>query len=348
MWFARGDGKSSYHWVYHIPEDRHDGLPVGSINGTGLDTGLIHQLIDRIVNDTYKDVNSILLIKDGKLILEEYFYGFNADSLHELRSATKSFTSALIGIATDRGLLRGADQKIAPLFTGYDLGNDARKQHITIGDLLTQRSGLACDDDDDNSSGNETKIYPTGDWIKTILGLPMAGDPGVQASYCSGNVLLLDRIVEKASGQRLCDFAGQNLFAPLGIKKFKWDFVPDSTHQEDFGQLCLRPRDMAKFGLLYLNQGRWAGKEVISKVWIAASLYKHADLRGLSYGYLWWCENLQSNGKVFKGFAAKGNGGQRIFLWPDQHMLAVITAGNYNSQSPANQLLIECVLADLK
>ena len=103
---------------------------------------------------------------------------------------------------------------------------DARKQAITIGDLLTQRSGLACDDNNENSPGNETKIYPTGDWLKTILALPMAVDPGKQAAYCSGNSLLLDRIVEKVSGQRLHDFARQNLFAPLGIGKFQWDFVP--------------------------------------------------------------------------------------------------------------------------
>jgi CubicO group peptidase (beta-lactamase class C family) len=347
MWFARGDGKYPYHWAYQIPKDQKDGLPVESIINSGLDTGLIHKMIDRIVDGTYKDINSILLIRDGKLVLEEYFYGFTADSLHQLRSATKSFTSALTGIAIDKGLLKDTSQKIAQLFKGYDLGDDSRKQKIFIADLLTQRSGLACDDDDNNSPGNETKIYPTGDWIKTILSLPMAGEPGKQASYCSGNVLLLDRIVEKVSGQSLHNFAAKNLFTPLGIRKFVWDFVPDQTHQESFGQLALRPRDMAKFGLLYLNQGQWNGKQVVSREWVAASLHKQTDLRDLGYSYLWWCEDLRSGGKVFRGIAAKGNGGQRIFLWPDQHMIAVITASNYNSHSPANQLLIECVLAGL-
>jgi hypothetical protein len=287
MWFARGDDKTPYHWKYHKPDDLHDGIPVGSITGSGLDTALIHVMIDRVVNGTYKDVNSILLIKNGKLILEEYFYGFTADSLHELRSATKSFSSALIGIAMDKGLLKGVDQKIAGLFPGYDLGNDPRKLKITIGDLLTQRSGLGCNDDDEKSPGNETKIYPTGDWIKTILGFPMACDPGTQAAYCSGNILLLDKILEKVSGERLKEFARQNLFSPLGTKKFAWDFIPDSTHQEDFGQVRLTPRDMAKFGLLYLNRGRFSGRQVISAAWVDSSLYKHTDLRGLGYGYLW-------------------------------------------------------------
>jgi len=349
MWFARGNNKLPFHWVYSPPKDMHDGIPTGSLINSGLDTGLIHTMINRIVNQSYSDINSILIIKEGKLVLEEYFYGFTADSLHQLRSATKSFASALVGIAVDKHLIKSTDEKLLSFYPEYSIANpDDRKKAITIQDMLTQRSGFACDDDDDNSAGNENKIYPTHDWIKTMLDLPMINEPGKVGSYCSGNVILLDGIVEKTSHQKLHDFAAENLFSKLGVKRFNWDFVPDQSHQESFGQISLRPRDMAKFGMLYLNNGKWKGIQVISADWVKQSITKHSNIRGIDYGYLWWCEDLTANGKVYRGAAAKGNGGQRIFIWPDQKMIAVITAGNYNTQSPANRMLIDCVLGGLK
>jgi CubicO group peptidase (beta-lactamase class C family) len=349
MWFARGNNKVPYHWVYSQPKNMHDGIPTGSLINSGLDTGLIHTMITRIVNQNYNDVNSILIIKNGKLVLEEYFYGFTADSLHQLRSATKSFSSALVGIAVDKHLIKSTSEKLLTFYPEYPVANlDERKKAITIQDMLTQRSGFACDDDDGNSAGNENKIYPTSDWIKTMLDLPMINEPGKVGSYCSGNIMLLNRIVEKVSHQKLHDFAAENLFSKLGVKKFDWDFVPDQSHQESFGQVSLRPRDMAKFGMLYLSNGKWNGMQIISADWIKQSITKHSNIRGIDYGYLWWCEDLTANGKIYRGAAAKGNGGQRIFIWPDQNMIAVITAGNYNTQSPANRMLIDCVLGGLK
>jgi CubicO group peptidase (beta-lactamase class C family) len=348
MWYARSPGKP---FVYHykIPAETRDGLPTGSIVHSGLDTALMRKLINRIVGGSYPNVHSILIVKDGKLILEEYFYEYDAGTLHQLRSATKTFASALVGIAIDKGLIKSVEDRVIPYFPEYSILNlDARKEAITIKNLLTQESGLACNDDDPGSPGNETKIYPTDDWANSILNLPMEESPGHKGSYCSGNIILLDRIVEKSSHQSLHDFAAQNLFGKLGITDFKWDFVPDKSHEDDFGQVNLKPRDMAKFGLVYLNGGQWKGTQIISANWVSQSLSKHSTVRGIDYGYLWWREPLTANGVVYEGMAAKGNGGQRIFIWPDQNMVAVITAGNYNAQSPANKLLIECVLGGLK
>lgn len=181
-----------------------------------------------------------------------------------------------------------------------------------------------------------------------MLDLPMIDDPGSNGSYCSGNVILLNRIVEKASQRSLYDFARDNLFSKIGVRNFKWEFVPGKSHAEGFAQLYLRPRDMAKFGLLYLNGGQWKGQQVIAKEWVEQSLTKHSVVDGIDYGYLWWCEPLTANGVTYNGVAAKGNGGQRIFLWPALNMVAVVTAGNYNTQSPSNKLLIECILAGVK
>jgi CubicO group peptidase (beta-lactamase class C family) len=333
-WIARKDTR----YQYRIPADRHDGLPTGSIINSGLDTALIHTLIDRIIDGTYPDVHSILLIKDGKLILEEYFYGYNAHTRHQLRSASKSITGIVTGIAISKGLIRGTDEKISRYFPTYKIAD------ITIHDLLTQQSGLACDDRDPNSPGNEVKIYPNNDWISYILQLPMSYTPGTKARYCSGNTILLDRIIETASGQSLSAFAKANLFAPLGIHDYKWEFAPDKIHENDFGQLHMLPLDMAKIGLLVLNKGQWKGKQVLPPDFVQASVTKQSVVDGMDYGYLWWLETL--NG--IPGIAAKGNGGQRIFIWPGLNMVAVVTAGNYNQQSPANKLLMECVLKGLQ
>jgi CubicO group peptidase (beta-lactamase class C family) len=346
IWYARPPGAT---YKYHVPLQKQDGLPTGQLAGSGLDTSLISKMIERITNDTYSNVHSVLLLKDGKLILEEYFYEYDANKLHELRSASKTFISALIGVAVAQGFIKNLDKPVISYFPEYQIQNlDPRKNAIKIENMLTQQSGLACDDRDPNSLGNETKIYPTNDWIKSILNLPMDGNPGQKAQYCSGNSLVLGKIIEKSSKQTLHEFAEKYLFGPLGTTDFKWAYVLNQDHQDDYGQLYLKPRDMAKLGLVYLNGGKWNGKQIIPENYVAQSLAKHAVVDGIDYGYLWWCEPLTAGGVKYKGMAAKGNGGQRIFLWPEQNMVAVITAGNYNTQSPANKMLIECVLNGLR
>lgn len=346
IWYARPLAEK---YQYMVPKQQNDGLSPGRLAESGLDTSLIKLMVDRIIDGTYPNVHSILLVKDGKLVLEEYFYEYDADRLHQLRSASKSFISALVGIANDKGFIKKLDTPVLSFFSDYQFDNlDSEKKSIVIKDMLTQRSGLACNDRDPNSLGNETKIYPTKDWVKFVLDLPMGGKPGEIAQYCSGNTLVLGRVVEKSSKLSLHDFAKKYLFDPLGTKNFKWDFVLSQSYQDDFGQLYLAPRDMAKFGLLYLNGGKLNGKQIISEEYVAQSLTKHSVVDGMDYGYVWWLETLVANGISYKGMAAKGNGGQRIFLWPEQNMVAVITSGNYNTQSPANKMLIDCVLGGLK
>ena len=347
MWFPRGNVKN-FNWQYKQPANLRDGLQTGSMIKSGLDTGLIHTMINRIVNRTYKDIHSILIIKDSKLIVEEYFYDNDVNKLHQLRSASKSFSSAMVGIAIDKHLIKSREEKVLPFYTEYKIGNmDARKASIRIVDMLTQRSGLACDELNQKSPGNELKIYPQHDWVKYVLNLPMIDTPGKTGLYCSGNIFVLNRLVEKVSGMKLHEFAKVNLFDKLGVKNFDWDFVPDETHQDSYSQVYLRSRDMAKFGMLYLNHGRWNGQQIISREYVDESITKHSHVEDLEYGYLWWCEDLTVNGVTYEGAAAKGNGGQRIFIWPKLNMVAVITAGNYNTPSPANKMLMECVLAGL-
>jgi CubicO group peptidase (beta-lactamase class C family) len=172
----------------------------------------------------------------------------------------------------------------------------------------------------------------------------MLEPPGESGRYCSGGVILLGRIVEKASGRRLPDFAAENLFRKLGINNYRWNFKPDSSSFDDACQLHMRPRDMAKLGLLYMNEGHWQGRQIISREWVKASLSKRSVVRRTDYGYLWWRQFLNVDGTRVDGVAAKGNGGQRIYLWPSLDLLVVITGASYNEQSPSDEIQIKYIL----
>ena len=346
MWYPRYvAGGGPFEYKYAAPEKLDDGLTVGSIENAGLDAAAIKQMVEKIADGTHKNVHSVLIVKDGKLVVEEYFYEYDRDRLHQLRSTTKSFISALIGIAIEKGFIKSKNEAVLPFFPEYDPKNpSADKKTITIENLLTHQSGLDCDDDDQKSAGNELKMGVSPDWVKFTLDLPMNDKPGSRAKYCSGGVIVLGRIVEKATGKSINDFAAQHLFKPLGITNFKWNFKPDSSSVETFCQINLTPRDMIKFGLLYLNGGKYNGKQIISSQWIEDSLAKHSVVNGTDYGYLWWRQWLSVNGKRADGVAAKGYGGQRIYLWPNLNMVVVVTGGNYGDRSPSDELLIKYIL----
>ncbi len=346
MWFARrSPGKGPYQFTASIPPDLKDGLEVGSLQEAGLNVALIGKMVEQIANETHKNVDSVLLIKKGKLVLEEYFYQYDRDRLHQLRSATKSVVSALVGIALDKKLIASKEEKVVPFFPEYEIKNgSAEKRAITVEHLLACESGLACEDGNPKSPGEELKMNASPDWVRFILDLPMVEPPGETGRYCTGGVILLGRMVEKASGKRLADFAAENLFGQLGITKYRWNFKPDSSSFDDACQLHMRPRDMAKLGLLYANEGQWQGKQVISREWVKASLAKHSVVRGIDYGYLWWQQWLNVNGTRVEGVTAKGNGGQRIYLWPSLDLLVVITGSSYNEQSPSDDIQVRYIL----
>jgi CubicO group peptidase (beta-lactamase class C family) len=346
MWYARRSvGDAPYKYSYTVPTALNDGLQVGSLQQAAVSLAPIALMAEEVAQETHKNIHSILLIRHGKLVLEEYFYQYDREKLHQLRSATKSVVSALVGIAIDKKLIPNKDAKVLSFFPDYRLDNmTAQKEQITLEHLLTNQSGLACEDSDPSSPGNEIKMGLTPDWPRFILDLPMLEAPGEVGRYCSGGVILLGRIVEKASAKNLSDFAAENLFSKLGITNYKWVFKPDNSNAEDFCQLHMRPRDMAKLGLLYLNEGRWNDTQVISRDWVKASLSSHSTVNKTDYGYLWWRQWLNVDGKRVDGITAKGNGGQRIYLWPTLDMVVVITGGSYNEQSPSDEIQIKYLL----
>jgi CubicO group peptidase (beta-lactamase class C family) len=345
IWYPRGTNSSDYTYTYKQPKEDNDGLKTGNFDNTGLDKRLLSEMVHKIVDGTYPNVHSILIIKDGKLVFEEYFYEYNKNKLHELRSATKSFISALTGIAIDKGYIKSKNEKVLLYFPEYTFKNltDAKKL-ITIENLLTNQSGLDCDTYNPKAVGNESIMAYEKDWIQYSLDLPMNDSPGGIGQYCSSNPIIMGRIIEKTTKMTLPEFATQTLFKELGIKNFDWHFKPDPSSGETFCQITLRSRDMAKFGLLYLNNGLWNDKQVIPKEWVEESLAKHSVVAGLDYGYLWWTKYLDADGVRYYGKLAQGNGGQKIYIFKELNLVTVVTAGHYNMQSSSNELNAKYIL----
>ena len=349
MWYPRWSDSKDKSYQYQQPKSKKDGLLCGNVKGSGLDGELLKEMVQKIIEGQYPNVHSILIIKDGRLVFEEYFYEHHMEKLHELRSATKSFVSALTGIAIDKGMIKSQEAKVLDFFPEYNFTNTVNaKKQITIENLLTNQSGLDCDVSDPNSIGNESVMNNSSDWIKFTLDLPMLDSAGAKGRYCSGNPIVLGRIIEKVSKQKLPEFAKEVLFDPLNINKFVWNFKPDKSSVETFCQLYLTSRDMAKFGLLFLDHGQWQGKQIISDNWVRQSLTKHSVVQGVNYGYLWWNKYLEVGSKKFYAFGAQGNGGQKIYIWPEQNMVTVITGGNYNTQSPSDELIKRFILPPFK
>lgn len=350
---ARPVGKdgTAAAYRYEIPADIGDGIRVGNAVEAGLDTAVIARMVQRVVDGSYPDVHGILVYRGGRLVIEEYFYGYDRGRPHQMRSASKSVVSALVGIAIDRGALTGVAELVTKrlAYSGY-ANPDPRKDALTLRDLLTMQSGLACDDWNGASPGNESRVYQSEDWVKFVLDLPMVTQPGTHGSYCSGNVMVAGRMVERATGKPLPAFAQENLFDPLGIRAsdVRWNYTLSSSNAATFAQLYMRPRDMLKLGILFQQQGLWNGRQVISREWVARSMGEWSTVGDQKYGYFWWHQWVMvaapGGQRHVDMIVATGNGGQKIFLVPSLDLIVVLTGGNYNTQSPAMSIMAKDLL----
>ncbi len=347
---VRADGRPA-PYVYVVPADLDDGLAGGDVSDVGMDTAAVARLVNRVVDGTYPDMHAIVVYRGGKLAVEEYFYDYDRDRPHQLRSASKSIISALAGIAIDRGLVEGDTALVTGLLPYERYAHpDPRKASLKLRDMLTMRSGLECNDWDPASPGNESRVYQSADWVKFVLDLPLSEAPGTHGSYCSGNVFVTGRIVERATRMSLPAFAQQNLFTPLGIRArdVRWNFTLDSSNATTFGQVYLRPRDMLKIGILFEQHGNWKGRRIISRDWVARSTAHWSHVGDQDYGYFWWHQwvTIPTTAGTHRVdmVVASGNGGQRIFLVPSLDLVVVMTGGNYNSQSPASAIMVKEIL----
>ena len=338
---------------YRAPRNLRDGIPVGDVAKSDLGAEAAARIISGVLDQTWPDVDGVLIFQGGKLVLEEYFYGYDRDTPHQLRSATKSVVSAVVGAAVANGAVT-LDEPVLPRLGYATVANpDPRKSAITLRHLLTLQSGLDCDDHVAGSPGGENQLYATPDWIRVMVDLKMVDTPGTVGHYCTGAVFLASRTAEKATGRALPDYAQEHLFSPLGIRRADWTWNHDLTNaNKQFGMMAMRPRDMLKFGMLYANEGRWGKKQVLPAAWVKESLSSLSRVENTAYGYYWWRMSLQvatpdGPRRVYMS-AAQGNGGQKIYLVPELDLIAVFTGSRYNTgDAPPNKIMASVVLPAL-
>lgn len=321
---ARPDGSDGtpLGYSYTPPAQLADGIGVANAADTGFPVTLAERLVNGIIDGTYPDVHSLLIYHRGSLVLEEYFYGFDRDSPHEMRSFSKSVISLLSGAAVDRDLLSADEPALDSLgYSGF-ANPDPRKAKVTLKQLLSNQSGLACDEHDSDSPGHEVKLYETADWVKAFVDLPMIADPGTAGRYCSAGFYTAGRLVERAAGRPLADFADDALFGPLGIRRadWNWDFTLDRSQRNDFAQIHLRPRDMLKLGMLIRDRGKWNGRQVISGDWIDAAVSKQSRVDDSDYGlgiwHRWYGLSTATGQRRVDTILLTGNGGQKVQIVP--------------------------------
>jgi len=299
------------------------------------DTQPIQNLIQKIAIEDIPNIQALLLLQHENIIIEEYFYGFNANMVHDTRSLSKSFASTLIGIMIDQHYIEDLNQPILDFnsdFTDKTLLNwDDRKKEITLKHLMTMSSGLAMNDFDEDSPGHEDKMYEQDvelNWYKYVLDLPMKYDPGTTSRYGTGGVNLLGSAIEDATQRTIEELVDEYLFGPLGIQNYYLNLSPkDDVYLG--GGWHLRPRDLAKIGVMMNNDGKWQEKRILSSGWIRKALTVHTQIDGQDYCLNWWHFTISYNDKKYDVYHASGNGGQYLMLIPELQLTLVIMASNY-------------------
>jgi len=332
----------------------------GSLSDAGLAEMKLQAMEDRIKSGEFKKIGSVLVARHGKLVYETYFEG-DGNTLRDTRSATKSITDTLIGIAMREGKLSGVGTRVfsvLPEHVSRVQNPDPRKSEITIEDFLTMSSPLECDDWNDVSRGNEEKMYLVEDWTQFIFDLPIRGrmrigeqvapSPyGRSFSYCTGGVFTLSELLEKQTGVRVDRYAQQKLFTPLGIAQAVWVYSPLNIPQTG-GGLRLTSRDLLKIPQLYLNGGDWNGSPIVDAAWVKDSTTPHARIdMDTEYGYLWWLKSFKVDGKSYPAFYMNGNGGNKVLGIPSLDMAVAVTSTNYNAKGMHEQtekLLVDFIL----
>ncbi len=353
----KNPSKSEPGYVYRIPKLVDGDWDVASLADAGIDPEPLVLFMKGLLEAGDHHFHCILIVKDGQLVFEEYFSGddveldeqvpnsgkltytykdFDRNTLHFQGSAVKSFISAWVGIAIDKGFIAGTNQTLFSFFPEYSHLADGAKSNITIGQMLTMTSGLPWDDDSYpiyDPRNDEYQMVFNEDPIGYVLQTPLFALPGRIFEYNSGTTYLLGQIVKRSSGMSLTDFTEGYLFGPLGIQSSRWASSRHNEGEISTTGLYLRPRDMARFGQLYLQEGMWGESRIIPKDWVTDSTMEYVHFSGselpftTGYGYQWWLGSFSSG--PTRTYIAAGWGGQLIFVLPEINMVVVLTGGDY-------------------
>lgn len=325
-----------------------------TLSSAGMDVSLIEQMNKRINSAVFKDITSVVVIREGKLWLEEYFNGSDKATLHDTRSVGKSFVSALMGMAIKDGYLSHEEETLDHFYDLEKYQNyHPAKNNITLKSLLTMTSPFDGTDLDDESPGHENKMYQSTDWVRFVLGLPLDNDKSKASrwDYFTGGAVVLGDILHQTIPGGLEIYAGQNLLNPLGFTDFQWEYTPQKV-VNTAGGLRLRSIDLAKFGQLYLNKGSWNGKQLLSPEWCTKSLARQVEIsKNEGYGYLFWNKVMESGNHQYNVSYASGNGGNKIYIFNDLSLVVVITSKAYDQvygHVQSDRLLAEYILKALQ
>jgi len=336
-----------------VPAARDDGWPLASADdGKLIDRDALCRMAGQLTASG-ANIHAVVVARGGKLVFERYFRGdeqvpgrfyghrienvtFDADTLHNMKSASKSVMSLALGIAIDRGLIRSANQPVFDFFPELSDLRSPEKDRIQLVHVLMMAMGLKWVEatpstgDYDN---DEARMHMASDQCRYVLGLPVTAPAGQAFFYNTGALALVSSVIRKATGQPVDEFIRVNLFEPLGITHAEWERYRGEA--DTGGGLHLRPRDMAKIGQFVLAGGRWNDRQIVSKAWIETSTsLKLKATDGFSYGYLWWLGRARTNGRELPWIGALGRGGQYIRIVPELDLVVVVTGGYYEDYSP--------------
>lgn len=355
---------------YQPPPQLSDGWKTTSADSLGVDAGRLAALATSIRAWPELGVHAILIERSGRLIYEEYFTGFDErwgqsmgrrtmtrDSLHDLRSVTKSVVSALAGIALGSGAIRSLDQPVVEWFPEYPELNTAERRRVTLAHVLGMTSGLQWNEEIPYTDPRNDEIRMTRDAqpLRYALAPAFAFDPGAEFTYNGGLTQVMAAVITRATKTPLADYARAKLFDPLGITALEW--VGDLAGMPSAASgLRMRPRDVAKFGSLYLHGGRWNDTQVLPAEWVERSTRRHFRFRPrtgpdaggeFGYSYFWWYSCIPTASGLVEARTAVGNGQQRIFVLPGLDMVVTVLAGRYNDPAAgtlASRILREHVI----
>lgn len=350
--FPRPPGEPKY--IYRKPPATGDGWETARAADAGMDEAMLERLVQRLIDADPAArrpglIHSLLVAHHGKLVLEEYFFGFTGDQQHDTRSAGKTFASVMLGAAMRQGSSISPEMQVYDALAGMGpfANPDPRKSQITLAHLMTHTPGLACDDNDDSSPGQENRMQAQSqqpNWWKYTLDLPMAHDPGTRYAYCSANINLVGAALTTATRTWLPELFDRTVARPLEFGHYYWNLMPTGEGYLG-GGAYLRPRDLLKVGQTYLNGGLWNGRRIVESSWVTASTAPRVKISpattGLSPeefpnyygegedGYAWHLSQFRVGDRTYRGYAATGNGGQLLIVVPDFDLTVVFTGGNY-------------------
>jgi len=355
------------------PEETADGWETAPPNDLGMAEEPLTRMMDSLRAGIYSEVHSVVIVKDHRLVLETYFpghdFGYSStdflgtyrewgrNSRHNTHSATKSVISTLVGLAIDLGFVPNEDQRVFDYFPEYAEYAVGGKETITIRDMLTMTSGLEWPEWDIPVGGGLSPIEQfnsSGDPIGYVLSRSLIHPPGTVYNYNGGTVNVLCQLAARSAGPGVTvdAFAHEHLFGPLGVTNYNFP-----NHQSGLtvchGDIYITPRDMAKYGQLYLNEGVWMGRRILSEEWIRKSVsplvsVSHFNLYWAEdYGYLWWLNDYDVGGNTYSTYKALGWGGQEIWVVPEEEMVVVFTGANYTTNPPTDHIMMRYILPAL-